>query len=183
MNWTPLSQTSPAVKLLVSCFLITLALANLAAGIYTGKYIGLSYDALVKTYSEREPDRHHETKDSANEFGETAISLDEVEDTPHKVNLQLLLQDAHVHLFSHGVMSLCMGILFLWFQIPEPWKWVLIPLPFLGGTLDFAGMFLIKYVADGFAYMVLGAGSLMGISFAAAFFLAFYEMWVVPLRH
>lgn len=183
MNWTPLSEMPLSVKLLISCLLVTFALEALAAGIYTGKYVGFSYDALVRTYSEREPAHRRDGKESTNKFGEVPISLDEVEDTQHKVNLQLLLQDAHVHLFSHGVMGLLTGILFVWFQIPEKWKWALIPLPFLGGTLDFAGMFLIKYVADGFAYLVLGAGSLFGISFTIAFFRAFYEMWVLPILH
>jgi len=102
---------------------------------------------------------------------------------PHKVGLKLLLQDAHVHLFSHGVLALCIGILFLWSGLSTVWKLALIPLPFLAGTLDFAGMFLVKFVADGFAWLILFAGGLNGLSFSVAFFLACYEMWFLPLKN
>ncbi|MFQ5716452.1 MAG: hypothetical protein ACE5GQ_05065 [Nitrospinales bacterium] len=217
MKLTPLSRLPVSAKILITAFLITLAFGNVAAGVYTQKYVGISYQSLVETYSEREegeenhshPHPHpHEGEDSshfregangakpgglewekklmnmeANKFGEIPITLDQIKEMPHKVDLKLLLQDAHVHLFSHGVLSLLMGILFFWSQIPERWKIVLIPLPFLGGVLDFAGMFLVKFLADGFAYLIIFAGSLTGISFAIVFFLSLYELWVVPFKN
>lgn len=195
MQLIPMSQLPMSAKVLVTAFLITLGFGNVAAVVYTQNYIGISYESLVETYSEREdhihphphPHPHDEGEDHAqsraNERGEIPITLDQVEEMPHKVDLKLLLQDAHVHLFSHGILSLLMGILLFWSQIPERWKIILIPLPFLGGTLDFAAMFLVKFVADGFAYMIIAAGSLMGISFAIVFFISLYELWIVPLKN
>ncbi len=109
---------------------------------------------------------------------EVPITLDQIEEMPHKVDLKLLLQDAHVHLFSHGVLSLLMGVLLFWTQLSEKWKIILIPLPFIGGTLDFAAMFLVKFLADGFAYLIILSGMLTGISFMIVFFLSLYEMWI-----
>ena len=203
MKLVPLADLPLSAKLLVTCFLATLGFGNIAAGVYTQKYVGLSVESLVETYSERRdhprkqstPDMNGHLKEmnehmkemsehlkKMNEFGELPITLDQIKEMPHKVDLKLLLQDAHVHLFSHGVLCLTMGILFFWSQLPEKWKIVLIPLPFLGGTLDFVGMFLIKFVADGFAYLVLFSGALMGIGFMVVFFLTLYELWIIPLR-
>lgn len=218
MKLIPLSRLPVSAKILITAFLIVLAFGNIAAVVYTQKYVGISYESLVETYSERReeedhshphPHPHpHEGEDitysregedgaqlsglewekdlmniEANEFGEIPITLDQIEEMPHKVDLKLLLQDAHVHLFSHGILSLLMGILFFWSQISERWKIILIPLPFLGGVLDFAGMFLVKFLADSFAYLIIFAGSLTGISFAIVFFISFYELWVVPFKN
>lgn len=189
-----LSHLPVSAKVLVTCFLITLGFGNIAAGVYTQKYVVISYESLVDTYSDREHDHphphpHEETgldplfmRTPANEYGEIPITLDQVKEMPHRVDLKLLLQDAHVHLFSHGVLSLLMGILLLWTRLSETWKIVLIPLPFLGGTLDFAAMFLVKFVADEFAYLIIAAGSLTGISFVIVFFLSLYELWILPLK-
>ena len=191
-----LSHLPVSAKVLVTCFLITLGFGNIAAGVYTQKYVVISYESLVDTYSGREHDHPHPhphpheeeglapstMRTPANEYGEIPITLDQVKEMPHRVDLKLLLQDAHVHLFSHGVLSLLMGVLLLGTRLSETWKIILIPLPFLGGTLDFAGMFLLKFVADGFAYLVIAAGSLTGISFVIVFFLSLYELWILPLR-
>jgi len=176
MNLIPLSRLPLTVKVLLSCFLITLGFGNIAAGVYSQKYVGLSYDAMVQTYSERQTPRE-DVGMPENVSGEIPITLGDIEQKPHTVNLQLLLQDAHVHIFSHGVLSLLLGILFIWTGFSKQWKLVLIPLPVLGGLLDFAGMFLVKFVADGFAYLILFAGTLMGVSFTIAFFRVLYELW------
>ncbi|MBI4383491.1 MAG: hypothetical protein HY579_05595 [Nitrospinae bacterium] len=181
MKLPPLSGLPLSAKLLVTCFLVTLSFGNVAAGIYTQKYVGISIESLVETYSER--DREHggapHTHDGspANRFGETPITLDQVREMKHHVDLKLLLQDAHVHLFSHGVLSMFLGILVFWTRLPEKWKIALIPLPFLGGTLDFAGMFLVKFAADAFAYLIIASGTLTGTSFVVVFLVVNYELW------
>lgn len=193
MKLIPLSNLPLSAKLLATCFLITLSFGNLAAGIYTQKYVGISYESLVETYSERPHAHDHAVTHahdggpehthaggSMNELGETPITLDQIREMPHRVDLKLLLQDAHVHLFSHGVLSLLMGGLLLWTRLSERWKIALVPLPFIGGTLDFAGMFLVKFVADGFAYLIVFSGTLMAISFVIVFFRTLYELWWMP---
>lgn len=194
MKLIPLCKLPLSAKVLMTCFLITLGFGNIAAGVYTQKYVGISYESLVQTYSEREAEHDHPHPQESPEAlssptrdyeatGEIPITLDQIEEMPHKVDLKLLLQDAHVHLFSHGVLSLLMGALLFWTQISERWKIILIPLPFLGGTLDFAGMFLVKFLADGFAYLIIFAGTLTGISFAIVFFISLYEMWILSPNH
>ncbi|MBI4388749.1 MAG: hypothetical protein HY580_01100 [Nitrospinae bacterium] len=194
MKLPPLSGLPLSAKLLVTCFLVTLAFGNVTAGIYTQKYVGISAASLVETYSER--GREHDgaahahdggaphTHDGgpADRSGETPITLDQVREMKHRVDLKLLLQDAHVHLFSHGVLSMFLGVLVLWTRLPEKWKIALIPLPFLGGTLDFAGMFLVKYAADAFAYLIIASGALTGTAFAAVFFIVNYELWFLRPR-
>ncbi|MBI5427969.1 MAG: hypothetical protein HZA02_06790 [Nitrospinae bacterium] len=189
MKLPPLSGLPLSAKLLVTCFLITLAFGNVAAGIYTQKYVGISVESLVETYSERDREHggaehsrdggapHTQDESPANRFGETPITLDQVREMKHRVDLKLLLQDAHVHLFGHGVLSMFLGILVFWTRLSEKWKIALIPLPFLGGTLDFAGMFLVKFVADAFAYLIMAAGTLTGIGFVVVFFVVNYELW------
>lgn len=194
MKFLPLSQSPLSTRVLITSFLITLALGNVAAGVYTQKYVGISYESLVETYSERDrgPIMQHSHGDEGKhlhamgagaEYGEVPISLEDIREMPHKVDLKLLLQDTHVHIFSHGVLNLLLGCLILLTQIQEKWKVILIPLPFLGGVLDFGGMFLVKYVADGFAYLIIFAGALSGICFIIVFFLLLYEMWILPFRH
>lgn len=184
MKFTPLRLLPLTVKVLITCFLVTLSLGNIAAGVYTQKYVVISYESLVETYSEKDDVEVVAPSLSAhtNEFGEREITLDQVREMPHRVSLKLLLQDAHVHLFSHGVLSLLIGILFLWTQLPERWKLILIPMPFLGGTLDFVGMFLVKFLADGFAYLIIFSGALTAVSFLIVFFVSMYEMWFSKIK-
>lgn len=204
-----LSDFPLAVKLLVTSFLLTLGLEYGVAGLYTQQQFGFSYQSIVGTFSESkkgkeqhmmEMEKHfsdmekhlremeamspqdNKVAPKDNQFGETEITLDQVQEMPHRVDLKLLLQDGHVHFFSIGAMNLLMGACLLFTRLSDRWKVVLTPLPFAFSVVNYASMFMIKYVADSFAYLILLSGVLMGVSFAFEFFYTLYEIWFVSKK-
>ncbi len=58
----------------------------------------------------------------------------------------------------------------LWF------KYLLIGLPFAAEAIDISSWYLVK-VYHPFAYVTMGAGGLMGVSFAAMWFISMYQLW------
>lgn len=211
MNKLPhLSDFPLAVRLLITSFLLTLGLEYAVAGLYTQQQFGFSYKSLVSTFSESQKGKEQHMMEmekhlsdmekhfremgipmnqqdsaaapKANQFGETEITLEQVEEMPHRVDLKLLLQDGHVHFFSIGAMNLLMGACLLFTRLSDRWKIILTPLPFAFSIVNYASMFMIKYVADSFAYLILLSGILMGVSFAFEFFYTLYEIWFVSKK-
>ena len=55
-------------------------------------------------------------------------------------------------------------------------KYLLIGLPFAAEAIDISSWYLVK-VYHPFAYVTMGAGGLMGVSFAAMWFISMYQLW------
>jgi hypothetical protein len=59
-------------------------------------------------------------------------------------------------------------------------KCVVIVVPFLSILLDITSWYLTK-LWPGFAWLVIGSGALMGVSFAIQWVTSMYQMWVYKL--
>ena len=89
----------------------------------------------------------------------------------------LLVQDTHVHIPMYGVIAAALSAVVLGLALPSWAGFGLITLLFAAPWLDFAGMWLTKLVAPGFALVTLAGGWAMGLGYGIVTALAMWQMW------
>ena len=93
------------------------------------------------------------------------------------VSLQTLVKLSHVHLFGIGLMLLGIGIIFLRATL-RPWlKYSLVLLPFAAVLSDVLAWFLTKW-DPAFAYTVIAAGAVLGLSLVCQILISLYQIWL-----
>jgi len=94
------------------------------------------------------------------------------------MNLHTLVRVSHIHLFSITFIFFIVGYIFTHAYVRRTWlKCVLIAAPFAVLLTDVASWYLTK-VWDGFAWIVILSGAIMGTSFAAMWIISMYQMWL-----
>ena len=104
-------------------------------------------------------------------------------------DLYTLVRVSHIHLFGLTFIFFIVGFIFSHAYVRPLWlKWTLIAAPFAGVVMDVLGWYVTK-VFPPFAWGVLIAGVINGLSFAAMWAISMYQMWLykvpdhVRLRH
>jgi len=91
--------------------------------------------------------------------------------------LHTLVRVSHIHLFGVTFIFFIVGFIFSHAWIRPVWlKSVIVFMPFLCIAADVSSWYFTKLYA-GFAWVVLIAGGLMGLSFAIMWFVSMYQMW------
>ncbi len=99
-------------------------------------------------------------------------------------DLHTLVRVSHIHLFGITFIFFIMGFIFSHSWVRPVWlKSTVIFLPFLCIAADVSSWYFTK-LYSGFAWVVLIAGGLMGLSFAIMWITSMYQMWFyrVPER-
>src|SRR5262249_28724820 len=96
----------------------------------------------------------------------------------HRVDLDLLLQDTHVHVPMYGIIAAVLSLVVLGLGLTPRSALGYITLLFSAPWLDFAGMWLTKLVAQPFAYLTVIGGWAMGAGYTLVTILALWRMWV-----
>jgi len=88
-----------------------------------------------------------------------------------------LVRVSHIHLFGVTFIFFIMGLVFSHAYVRPVWlKCTAVALPFLCLTLDITSWYFTKLYHP-FAWVVIGAGALMAMSFAYMWFVSMYQMW------
>ena len=88
-----------------------------------------------------------------------------------------LVRVSHIHLFSLTFIFFITGIIYSHAFVRPVWfKAVVIGAPFVAIVLDIMSWYLTK-IHPGFAWVVIAAGALMGISFTIQWFVSIYQIW------
>jgi hypothetical protein len=96
-------------------------------------------------------------------------------------DLFTLVRVSHIHLFGLTFIFFVMGFIFSHAYIRPVWlKLVIIAAPFGGVSADVLGWYVTK-VFPPFAWVVLLAGMVNALSFAAMWFVSFWQMWFYKL--
>jgi len=93
------------------------------------------------------------------------------------VSIGTLVRVSHIHLFGLTFIFTLTGIIFSLTYVKRWMKRILITTPFLAIYLD-VGSWWITKVSEPFAYVVIIGGALMGVSFAAQWFISMRHMWL-----
>jgi hypothetical protein len=93
-------------------------------------------------------------------------------------DLYTLVRVSHIHLFGLTFIFFLVGFIFSHAYIRPVWfKSVVIATPFFGVMADVIGWYATK-VFTPFAWVVLIAGALNGLSFAFMWIVSMYQMWI-----
>jgi hypothetical protein len=88
-----------------------------------------------------------------------------------------LVRVSHIHMFGMTFIFFLMGLIFGHAYMRPIWlKSTVVALPFLAIAMDVASWYLIK-VFQPFALMTMGAGAIMGLSFAFMWLVSMYQIW------
>lgn len=97
------------------------------------------------------------------------------------MDLFTLVRVSHIHLFGITFIFFIVSSIFCHAYVKPQWlKCLLIVVPFVCIFLDIGSWYLTK-LNPGFAYVVMGSGALMGITFALQSVISLYQMWFYKL--
>lgn len=97
------------------------------------------------------------------------------------MDLFTLVRVSHIHLFGLTFIFFIVASIFVHAYIRYEWlKITIIVIPFVSIVFDVISWYITKYYTP-FAWVVIGSGALMGISFALQFFISLYQMWFYKL--
>ena len=93
-------------------------------------------------------------------------------------DLFTLVRVSHIHLFGLTFIFFIVGFIFSHAYLRPVWlKSLIIILPFLGVISDVLGWYVTK-VFTPFAWVVMIAGAVNGLSFAVMWVISMYQMWI-----
>jgi len=88
-----------------------------------------------------------------------------------------LVRVSHIHLFGLTFVFFIMGLMFSHAYLRPVWfKCTVVALPFLCLTLDVSSWYFTKLYHP-FAWVVMGAGAVMGLCFAFMWVVTMYQLW------
>lgn len=175
-----LSRVDVRVKWLVTCLLATFGLAYLFGGIMVALYSGFTPARVAKTYVEPTETAAPETTmvmEHHMQMGDFS-SMDTSE--THLVDTNLLVQDTHVHVPMYGIFAAALSIVVLGLGLSRARGIGLILLLFAAPWLDFAGMWIAKFVTPHGAVLTVVGGFAMGLGYLIVTALAVRRMWFAP---
>jgi len=106
-------------------------------------------------------------------------SYDEVvklTETDTGATIPALVRVSHIHLFGIAFILFFVGRIFILCEMPVWLKRITVGIPFLFLLGDILSWYLSRII-PGFAYAVIAAGALMGISFGTQILVSLYQMW------
>ena len=172
-----LGRVDVRVKWLVTCLLATFGLAYLFGGVMVALYSGFTPGRVARTYVEPartavpESTMMMEHRMRMSDFG--GMDSSDV----HLVDAKLLVQDTHVHVPMYGVIAAALSLVVLGLGLSRPWGIALITLLFAAPWLDFAGMWLAKFVSPLGAWLTIAGGYAMALGYLLVTALAVPRMW------
>ena len=92
------------------------------------------------------------------------------------VSLHSLMKVSHIHLFGIALVAFAIGLVFRFALLPAWFQHTLTLLPFIAIFTDIAAWFLTKWDPI-YAYTVIIAGGLLGLSWALQIMISLYQIW------
>ena len=166
------------VRWLVTLLLATLGTSYLFGAWMVGLYAGFSPQKVGETYGPSgEAPMVMQMPPETTMVTERPVSMAEMGEEQHHVDLNLLVQDTHVHMPMYAVIAAALSVIVLGLALPRGLGFGLIALLFAAPWLDFAGMWLTKCVSPSFAILTLAGGWAMALGYTIVAALATYQMW------
>ena len=166
------------VRWLVTLLLATLGTSYLFGAWMVRLYAGFTPRSVAETYGPAgEMPMTMQMPPESTVVTERSISMAEMTEEHHHVDLDLLVQDTHVHMPMYAVIAACLSVIVLGLAIPRWAGMSLIALLFAAPWLDFAGMWLTKLASPRFAIVTLAGGWAMALGYLIVAALATYQMW------
>ena len=136
-----------------------------------------TYDASAKAILDKRCISCHDGSNphSLNLSGYDNIKTTTAQDTG--TDIFTLVRVSHIHLFGITFVFFLIGLIFSHAYVRPVWlKCVIMGAPFVCLFIDVISWYLVK-VYHPFAWVTMGAGGLMGMSFAVMWAISMYQMW------
>lgn len=174
-----LRRVEAPTKWLVTCLLGTFGLSYIFGALMVSLYAGFTPARVAATYAG--PEMSMPMPPESTVVVNRPMTMAEfAKPEVHAVDTNLLIQDTHVHVPMYGLFAAALSVVVLGLSLPRAWVLGLITLLFAAPWLDFAGMWLTKFVSPRFAILTLLGGWAMGAGYLAVTALAVYQMWRSP---
>lgn len=175
-----LRRSDSRVRWLVTFLLVTFGASYLFGAWMVALFAGFTPRSVAETYG-GEPIGESMTAmqmppDSTTVI-ERPVTMAEMGEEHHHVDLDLLVQDTHVHMPMYAVIACCLSVIALGLAIPRWAGLAIIALLFAAPWLDFTGMWLTKLASPRFAIVTLAGGWAMALGYVIVAALATYQMW------
>jgi hypothetical protein len=108
---------------------------------------------------------------------ETYASVVQLTKTDTGATIPALVRVSHIHLFGIAFILFFVGRLFLLCEMNVKIKRLYVALPFIFLLLDISSWFITKVIPE-FAYVVVAAGGLVGVTFGLQIMICLYQMWL-----
>lgn len=96
-------------------------------------------------------------------------------------SLPALVRVSHIHLFGIAFILFFTGKIFILCNMNVTLKRTIVVIPFLTMLIDILSWIPARTIPE-FAYVVVGAGAMMGLSMGIQIIVSLYQMWVHPLH-
>jgi hypothetical protein len=171
-----LRRADTRIKWLVTCLLATLGLSYVFGAIMVALYAGFTPQRVAATYAG--PEMSMAMPPETTMVMQRPMSMaDFAKPEVHAVDLNLLIQDTHVHVPMYGLIAAALGLVVAGLSLPRRRAIGLIVLLFAAPWLDFAGLWLTKFASPRFAIVTLAGGWAMGVGYLIVAALALRQMW------
>jgi hypothetical protein len=136
-----------------------------------------TYEAQIRaTFEKRCMSCHDGSNPHLANFS-TYDSLRKVTERDTGTGIFTLVRVSHIHLFGLTMVFFILGTIFSHAYLRPVWfKCVVIALPFVSLVLDIGSWYFTKLYQP-FAWVVIGGGTLMGLSFAFMWAVSLYQLW------
>jgi len=171
-----LRRADVRIKWLVTCLLGTVGLSYVFGALMVALYAGFTPQRVAATYAGAEMSMPM-PPDTTVVVQHPMSMADFARPEVHTVDTDLLIQDTHVHVPMYGVIAAALGVVVAGLSVRRGWALGLITLLFAAPWLDFAGMWLTKFLSPRFAIATLVGGWAMGAGYLVVTALALYQMW------
>jgi hypothetical protein len=151
-----LREASPEIRLVYSLFLLFVLGGLATTWVLQFQRIGFSYEGINAYYL----------------GGESAGQV------YFAKNFNVLLEETHFHTFMMGAVFLILCHLFLATSLSRGAKWFAILLTFFSNFFDIGGVWLVRYVAAPFAYLLMAAWIGLTIGYLEMILIPLWEMWL-----
>ncbi|HKW40507.1 MAG TPA: hypothetical protein VJN39_04595 [Gemmatimonadales bacterium] len=167
------------IKWLVTCLLATLGLSYVFGALMVSLYAGFTRQRVAATYAG--PEMSMPMPPETTVVVQHPMTMNDFTTSDvHVVDTNLLIQDTHVHVPMYGLIAVVLGMVVVGLRLRRGWALALITLLFAAPWLDFAGMWLTKFVSHRFAILTLVGGWAMGLAYLIVTALAVSQMWWSP---
>ena len=157
-----LRDADRSVKLAVGLFLLALGCAYVFAFLMVKTWAGLSPAKVSATYAPSGPVNEASLPETTSSHTE-ALDLASMTEEQHTVDVDLLIQDSHVHILLYAIVAALETLVVLGLGWPAWWRDTVIAAAFLSGLFDFAGQWLIKAGLPAFSLLTIAAGWTMAV--------------------
>jgi len=196
-----LRALSPSWRLLVTGFLVVLGGGYLMGALNAALAVGLTPGAVGDHYRDQTLSHAEEQTIAEQGFVEEEFSFDApapaddhamqdhampdhehmagtMEGGGRSITPQQLAQLSHVHLLGFSFILLSVGALACLTTLPEGLKVTLVGLLGLCLAADIGGLWLVRFVSDGYAWLTAASGTLVGICLLVTTVRVLWEVWL-----